>query len=179
MTAWRVLVLPGLGGSGPVHWQTRWETLHGYERVEQRDWDNPRRDVWLAQLKRTVAAGPTPVVLVAHSLGVALAAHFVAVAVPGQIAAALLVAPADVEDARCTPDETRSFAPLPGRRFGFPATLVASQNDPYVRFERAAQLAATWGATLVDLGSAGHINADSGLGDWAAGHDLLRELCRT
>ncbi|HKU44709.1 MAG TPA: alpha/beta hydrolase, partial [Polyangiales bacterium] len=35
-----VLIIPGLGGSGPQHWQTRWEQLHGYRRVEQREWDN-------------------------------------------------------------------------------------------------------------------------------------------
>lgn len=172
-----MLVLPGLGGSGPLHWQTRWERLYGYERVEQRDWDKPERDAWLALLERSVAAAEAPVVLVAHSLGAALAAHFAAAAAPGRITAALLVAPADVEDTHCTPDETRSFAPLPRVRFAFPATLVASRNDPYLRFERAAQLAATWGAQLVDLGAAGHINADSGLGDWAQGHELLRQLC--
>jgi uncharacterized protein len=35
-----ILVIPGLGGSGPEHWQTRWEgRLSTARRVEQDDWD--------------------------------------------------------------------------------------------------------------------------------------------
>ena len=178
MQATRVLSLPGLGGSGPTHWQTLWEARYDYVRVQQLDWDRPTRSAWLTQLRAAVAVEPGPIVLVAHSLGVALAAHFAAEAKPGQIAAALLVAPADVEDVRCTPDATRCFAPLPQRRFDFPASVVASHDDPYLRFERAERLAAAWGARLVDVGNAGHINADSGLGDWPQGHELLLGLCR-
>ena len=38
------LIIPGLGGSGPVHWQTRWqEKLSTARRVEQADWDRPDR----------------------------------------------------------------------------------------------------------------------------------------
>jgi predicted alpha/beta hydrolase family esterase len=176
MHAMRVLSLPGLGSSGPTHWQTRWEQLYGYERVQQHDWEHPTCDAWLTQLRAAVSSGPTPVVLVAHSLGVALVAHFAAQAPAGQIAAALLVAPADVEDVGCTPDATRCFAPLPRLRFGFSTTLVASRNDPYMRFDSAVQLAQVWGARMLDLGAAGHINADSDLGDWAAGHALLQQL---
>ena len=31
-----VLVLPGWRGSGPDHWQTRWQIAHGYRRVGMR-----------------------------------------------------------------------------------------------------------------------------------------------
>jgi predicted alpha/beta hydrolase family esterase len=175
----RVLSLPGLGSSGPAHWQTLWEEQHGYTRVNQDDWERPRLDAWLAQLQAVLAQQPTPVVLVAHSLGAILAAHIAARARAGQIAAALLVAPADVDDDKCTPAETRTFAPVPLASLNFPATLVASRNDPYITFERAAQFAAAWGARLVDAGRVGHINADSGLGNWVAGYELLQELRRS
>jgi len=173
----RVLVLPGLGGSGPTHWQTLWEVQHGYTRVHQDDWEQPELNAWLTRLQAVVAE-QTPVILVAHSLGTMLAAHFAAHAQPGQIAGALLVAPADVEDCQCTPQQTRSFAPVPLTRLGFPATLVASRNDPYAAFERAAQFASAWGAQLQDAGETGHINVESNLGSWPAGHRLLEALCR-
>ena len=70
----------------------------------------------------------------------------------------------------------RGFAPIPAAPLPFPATVVASRNDPYVAFERARAFATAWGAELVDLGDAGHINASSGLGDWAEGRALLAAL---
>ena len=33
-----------------------------------------------------------------------------------------------------------------------------------------------WGAQFIDHGACGHINADSGLGDWPEGRALLRSL---
>jgi predicted alpha/beta hydrolase family esterase len=38
----RVLILPGLGNSGPDHWQSHWERGDAAcRRVEQDDWDAP------------------------------------------------------------------------------------------------------------------------------------------
>ena len=62
-------------------------------------------------------------------------------------------------------------APLP-----FPATVVASEDDPYVTLPRARSFAAAWGATFVDAGPKGHLNADSGLGDWPEGRRHLETL---
>ena len=43
-----ILVIPGLGGSGPDHWQTRWaQKLSTARVVEQENWDQPRRDRWV------------------------------------------------------------------------------------------------------------------------------------
>jgi predicted alpha/beta hydrolase family esterase len=92
------------------------------------------------------------------------------------VRAALMVAPADVDSPAHTPPETRGFAPLPRARLPFPATVVASRNDPYVTIDRARGFAAVWGADFVDAGAAGHINAGSGLGDWAAGRRVLQTL---
>ncbi|HLK91726.1 MAG TPA: alpha/beta fold hydrolase [Polyangia bacterium] len=169
------MIVPGLGGSGPAHWQTRWEALYpAHVRVEQRDWDHPRRAEWLAALASAVAGGP--VVLVAHSLGCALVAHAAAEPWSAAVAAALLVAPADVDSPAHTPPETRDFAPLPLAPLPFPATVVASQDDPYVTLARARSLARAWGAALVDAGPRGHLNADSGLGDWPEGRRHLEAL---
>src|SRR5207244_10360128 len=69
-----VLVLPGWQNSGPLHWQSRWEALHGDVRVEQADWMHPLRGDWMMRLEETICAledrEPAPqVALVAHSLG--------------------------------------------------------------------------------------------------------------
>jgi hypothetical protein len=172
------LTVPGLFGSGPSHWQTLWEKRHGYARVSQDDWERPDVEVWLLRLMAAVRAQPTPPILVAHSLGCALVAHFAERAEPGAIAGALLVAPADVDDPAHTPEETRGFAPLPLSRLGFPAVLVASRDDPFLRFERGAEFAERWGARFVDGGRLGHINADSALGEWTFGERLLEGLRR-
>jgi uncharacterized protein len=179
------LILPGLNGSGPDHWQTRWEALYPrHVRLAQRDWDHPRRDDWLATLDATLgaaagaagatgaagAAGNRSVVLVAHSLGCALVAHAASRPSAGIVAGALLVAPADVDSPVRTPAETRSFAPMPLGPLPFPATVVASENDPYVTLDRARSFAEAWGASFVDAGPRGHLNAASGLGNWPEGH---------
>jgi predicted alpha/beta hydrolase family esterase len=173
-----VLVVPGLGGSGPEHWQTRWEHVHGYVRVEQREWDYPERALWIAELERALAQRGGPCILVAHSLGCAVVAHFVRAAGPAvsRVCGALLVAPADVEDPSRTPDVTRCFAPLPLERLPFPAIVIASADDPFVSPERAKLFAERWGAVFEDFGDKGHINADSKLGAWPEGHRFLEAL---
>jgi len=92
-----------------------------------------------------------------------------------RIRGALLVAPGDVERADLR-EHMPGWAPVVRQRLPFPSVLVASGNDPYCSPERAHELADAWGARRVDLGAAGHINADSGLGDWPQGHALLQEL---
>jgi predicted alpha/beta hydrolase family esterase len=177
----RLLILPGLGGSGPEHWQTRWQTLWelgeaGCARVCQRDWDRPELGEWLATVDDAIAAAGGPVALVAHSLACALVAHGARRPGWASVVAALLVAPADVESPARTPPETRGFAPLPAAPLPFPATVVASHDDPYVELARARDFARRWGARFVDVGVLGHINAASGLGDWPEGRAILDEL---
>ena len=92
-----VLIVPGLGGSGPDHWQSIWQReVPNAERVEQADWDRPVPSDWLRVLAHATAERPGAVV-VAHSLGCILLAHLVERQLRTPIAAALLVAPADVE----------------------------------------------------------------------------------
>jgi predicted alpha/beta hydrolase family esterase len=173
-----VLVLPGYGDSGPGHWQTMWERRHGYTRVVQDDWERPELDAWKRRLSRACDRVGGSVVLVAHSLGCVLVAHVAADRCAERISGALLVAPPDVEEIRHLLPEVASFAPMPMRRLPFPSIVVASRNDPYAEPARVREFAEAWGARLVDVGEAGHINADSNLGDWCEGHRLLEELLR-
>src|SRR5215203_5779610 len=84
-----LLIVPGLGGSGPDHWQTVWaKRLSRCSRVVQRDWDRPDRELWLQALRQAIDAAGAPVVVVAHSLGCALVAHGIS-RWPGLIARAV------------------------------------------------------------------------------------------
>lgn len=108
-----VLILPGLGSSGPEHWQTLWERANpAFSRVEQHDWDKPDREDWIAAPDRAIATQAPPPLLVAHSLSCALVAHWAA-RHKRPLHGAMLVAPADVDAGTRTPPEVRGFAPMP------------------------------------------------------------------
>jgi predicted alpha/beta hydrolase family esterase len=178
MTLSNVLLLPGWQNSGPDHWQSRWETLHGYRRVEQHDWMRPLRGDWTAQLEAVVRDAPEPVVIAAHSLGCILTAWWAAhTGCEHKVRGALLVAPGDVEreDLR---QQIPGWAPIARQRLPFPSLLVASSNDPYCSLARAQGLAADWGAQCIDYGARGHVNAETGLGDWSEGHGWLQQVAR-
>ena len=176
MTDSDVLILPGWQSSGPLHWQSRWEALHGYQRVEQHDWLRPLRGDWIARLEEVLLARAVPVWLVGHSLGCLLVAAWAAHSrQTARVAGALLVAPADPELPALRP-LLRSWAPVQQTRLPFPALLLGSSNDPYCSLVRAQQVAGDWGARFVGLGARGHLNAESGLGDWPEGLASLQAL---
>jgi hypothetical protein len=138
----------------------------------------PLRGDWIARLEDVILQGDAPVVLVAHSLGCIQAAAWAEHSRnTHRVKAALLVAPPEAER-----DDLRQmlpgWAPIVRRPLPFPSVLVASSDDPYGSLEHASALAAQWRSTLHAIGPCGHINADSGLGDWPAGRRLLQELMK-
>lgn len=169
-----VLIVPGLGDSGPEHWQSRWEADEpSWRRVRQADWKRPRCADWVQTLDEAVRSAGGPVVIVAHSLGCATVGHWSRR--DRKIQGALLVAPTDVEASSC-PKGPEGFAPIPLALYAFPSIVVASRDDPYVSLSRARFFAEAWGSAFVTAGSLGHINADSGIGRWEEGRTLLASL---
>jgi uncharacterized protein len=210
-----IFLLPGWLNSGPSHWQSRWETLHGDTRVLQSDWQRPLRGDWCARLDEVISnqlalTKSTPnallkdelfvihsigleanftgensahtdattqpsIVLVAHSLGCHLVAAWAAASRhTAAVRCALLVAPPDVTRDDFPPDMFNWRKPVL-HKLPFPALCVLSSDDPFGSLA-AGQAAAAWGARTVAIGPRGHINGDSGLGDWPAGRALLTEL---
>jgi predicted alpha/beta hydrolase family esterase len=170
-----VLLVPGLGNSSDGHWQRQWQRARGFGCIEQEEWDAPRREDWVARIEAVVGATTGPVHLVAHSLGCCTLAHWSqSTRHAARVHGVLLVAPSDVE-APTYPPGTSGFAPMPLARLPFPAVVVASRDDVYVTLARAEAFAAAWGARLVDIGNAGHINVASGHGPWPEGLALLDE----
>jgi uncharacterized protein len=174
-----VLVLPGLGSSGPEHWQSHWERRDSTcLRVQQDEWDAPACAEWAKRLAASLAQCREPVVLAAHSAACALVAHWAAGAGAGatrQVRGALLVAPSDPLGP-IYPKGPTGFAPVPLLRLPFRSIVVTSTDDPYVRLELAREFASAWGSSIVVLENAGHINAAAGFGPWPEGFELLSQL---
>jgi uncharacterized protein len=166
-----ILIVPGYENSGPDHWQSRWQQrLSTARRVEQDNWEQPERDAWVSRLVSAVEGCRRPVVLVAHSLGVAAVVHAAPRFPHGVVRGAFLVALPDVESVAVRPVEVDpSFAPLPRDPLPFPSLLVASRSDPYCALERAEDFAFAWGSAPIDAGDAGHLNVASGYGPWPEG----------
>lgn len=171
-----VLLLPGYGDSGPAHWQSRWEAADPkrFVRLQQQDWLQPRLEDWIARLESAVADSGPQTRVAAHSLGCLLVAHWSARSrLP--LHAALLVAVPD-PDGPHFPPAAADFANPPLQRLRFPSVVAISDDDPYGSPAYAHRCASAWGSQLTRVGARGHINADSGLGDWPQGLTLLEQL---
>jgi len=175
-TPTRTLLLPGWLNSDATHWQSRWEALHACERVQQADWQWPRRGDWMTRLDDVLLANARPAVLVAHSLGCHLVVSWAAHSQhTGRVCAALLVAPPDTERDDMPPN-LFNWRAIARQRLPFKSLVVSSTDDPYCSPDRSARMASDWGSQAVPLGSHSHINSESGLGDWPEGWALLQQM---
>ncbi|EQD87368.1 hypothetical protein A8924_1760 [Saccharopolyspora erythraea NRRL 2338] len=177
MSEMHVLLLHGMTGSGPWHWQ-QW--LAGrlsaqdvtVEMPALPDPDHPDRDEWLPVLRARLAAVPADAELVvaAHSCGVALWLHH-AVTIGGQTRRAdrvLLVAPPDPQWQH--PDAA-GIVPYPLdaralRKAGGVTRMVAGTGDPYLSMRKAHRLAEALQIELDVIPDGEHLNTDAGYGPW-------------
>lgn len=168
--------VPGLGNSGPEHWQTFFEkTDDDFQRINQVEWDAPKCEDWISTIDKTLSGHDlSTVVLIGHSLGCATIVHW-AVKYQRQIKGALLVAPSDVEAPYYTFPAT-GFSPIPLQRLKFSTIVVASADDVWVSLDRAKYFAEHWGSEFVNIGNAGHINVASGYTNWEEGLEILKRL---
>ncbi len=166
-----ILILPGWQDSGPDHWQGLWlKKYPNAVKVEQKDWMHPKKDEWVSTLNETINRYDE-VILVAHSLGCPTIAHWANEYSSPKVKGALLVATFE----KFVPEIT-GFDPIPLKPFPFKSIVVASSNDPWSPLEVAQKQATAWGAKLVNIGEAGHINTAAGFGDWPEGEKLLNLL---
>jgi uncharacterized protein len=164
-----ILIIPGFGDSGPGHWQSRWESkLPSATRVNQPDWNRADRAQWAGAIANAVDRADKPVVLVAHSIGVAAVAH-AAHMFTKPVAGAFLVGLSDWNREELLPGVPHDFAPIPRNPLAFTSWLIASRNDPWCNYEVAEGFANAWGSKLIDAGESGHINIESGHGPWPEG----------
>ncbi|PXV62855.1 hypothetical protein CLV62_11771 [Dysgonomonas alginatilytica] len=169
-------IIPGLGNSGPEHWQTFFEKSgDNFIRINQQDWDAPNCHEWIKNIDETVSNyDPSTVILIGHSLGCITIAHW-AKQFGKKIKGALLVAPSDIESPLYT-FTSSGFTPICLEKINFDTIIVSSTNDPWVSTKRAELFAESWGSKLISIGDAGHINAESGYGEWQEGLEILKKL---
>ncbi len=178
---YRILTIPGLNNSGPTHWQSLWERKFSRcERIDLGRWDAPDKDEWVERIDHAIAdaTDDEPILVAAHSLGCHAFAHWFAATgglARARLAGALLVAPPDLSRLRHDHGLT-GFADAPSFTSRVPMTVVASDNDPYAKTAHVWRLSRQWDARFVNAGPFGHLNADSGLGDWPYGQYLLASL---
>ncbi|WP_374428365.1 RBBP9/YdeN family alpha/beta hydrolase [Tabrizicola sp.] len=168
----KTLIVPGLDGSPDPHWQHWWAATDPRAlMVDLSDPGRPVPAVWQIELASMILQHPGSI-LVGHSLGAVLIARLLATWPHLRVRGALLVAPAET----LGNDRIGHFGAIPELRMDIPTTVVASRNDPWMSYDRAAHLAQAWGSDLIDLGHAGHINVASGFGPWARGKVLRDAL---
>ncbi|MBP0619440.1 RBBP9/YdeN family alpha/beta hydrolase [Cupriavidus consociatus] len=179
-----VLLVPGLRDHVAEHWQTLLQAqLPNARSVPPLEHDKLSRDARVAALDAALAGIDGPVVLVAHSAGVMITAHWAAQH-RREIRGALLATPADLESPMPAgyPDiatlAQHGWLPIPRSPLPFPTILAASRNDPLATYQRAAEMAGDWGSRLVDLGEVGHLNPAAGYGPWPRATALIDELLR-
>jgi len=168
-----LVIVPGWRNSGPGHWQSLWAQRLSAVRVDmaEDDWQRPKRNVWVQAIARTILSQPGSVIVAAHSLGCIATTHLPS-EVARRISGALLVAPADPERRGVLSD----FAPVPYQPLPYRSVVVASTTDPFCPVRMAGAYARSWGSEVVRLQNAGHINVESGHGEWPLGMALLQSL---
>lgn len=183
-----VLIVPGLRDHAAGHWQTllaadlaaKGRRVRTVPPMGRTDLDCATK---VAAIEREAQAIDGPVVIVAHSGGCVMVAHW-ARQTKRAIEGALLAAPPDFErpmpEGYPTIDELRAsgWLPVPRLTLPFPSVVAASRNDPLGEYGRVAALARDWGSRLFDLGEVGHLNPASGFGKWPRAELFISELTK-
>lgn len=177
-----VLFIPGLRDYVKNHWQTLTAlSLSRSVTVEPLRVDGLSCKARVAAVDAALSSIQSDVIIAAHSAGCLMVAEW-AKNPTRRVRAALLVTPADVENALPpgypTLDALRDngWVPISRQRLPFPSLVVASRNDPLASFERVVGFSKNWGASLYDAGEVGHLNPIAGFGPWPAARDLLQRL---
>ena len=177
-----VLIVPGLRDEVPMHWQTllakQLPKVATVPPMGRADLDCQARVDAIEHVAQQVEG---PLVIVAHSGGCIMVAHW-AQQTRRPVLGALLATPPDFEtpmpEGYPTLAELRDsgWLPVPRTPLPFPSIVAASRNDPLGTFTRVGALACDWGSELVDLGDVGHLNPASGYGPWPLAHAFIEKL---
>lgn len=179
-----VLIVPGLRDHVAEHWQTLLQArLAKVRSVSPLETDKLSCAARVEAIQRELAQVDGPVILVAHSAGALMVAHWAA-RYRHDIKGALLAAPPDLDaqwpQGYPTPETLRAngWDPLPTGPLPFPSMVAASSNDHLASFEAVARLADGWGSELVNCGAVGHLNPAAGFGPWPQAEQFIAALDR-
>ena len=178
-----ILIVPGLREHVPDHWQTLLAAkLPRVWSVAPLEHDKLSCAARVDAIDRALSTIEGPVIIVAHSAGAMMVAHWAAQCAIREVRGALLAAPADLETPMPpgypTTDTLKDhgWLPIPRGTLPFQSVVAASSNDPLTRLDRAREFAQAWGSRFVELGAVGHLNPASGHGEWPRAEAFIREL---
>ena len=170
MTQKRVLLLHGWGGSDFPHWQSLLasEIAKDYGTVsflKFSNFDFPDKNIWKKEALEELSYFK-PDIVICHSLATTLWFHLCNEENIKEVEKLFLVAPPSLE---CEIEELKSFFPIdaPKNLRAKEVLLISSTNDPYMSPQEASALQSSLGVEMEVLKDAGHINTDSGYGEWS------------
>jgi predicted alpha/beta hydrolase family esterase len=161
-----LIFVPENGLPEPSHWLARWSAKLSSARFAFSDGEAASAE----GLVFTAQRAAKPIFFIAYSLGALALAKAAPELKALDVRGAFLVAPPSA-GALETLDGGRWLA-ITREKLPFESVMVASRTDPWARYEESEALAADWGASLIDAGEAGRLDAASGHGPWPEG--LLR-----
>ena len=177
-----VLLVPGWRDHVAQHWQTLLQAgdvrIRSVPPMGREDLDCVSRVEAIERAAQTIEG---PLVLVAHSGGCIMVAHW-AQQTKRAVHGALLATPPDFESPLPEGYPTikqlhaGGWLPVPRKPLPFRSIVALSRNDPLGAPERVAALARDWGSELADLGEVGHLNPASGYGPWPMASTLIAGL---
>ncbi len=165
----RVLILHGWGGSDFPHWQS-WlagEVAKDYGCVsflKLSNIDLPDKDEWINELKHELEEFK-PNIVICHSVANILWFHICNEGKIREVEHLFLVVPPSL---KCDIKELESFFPceIPTKLYAKKPLLITSTNDPYMTMQEADELQKALNIEMLVLQNAGHINSESGYGEW-------------
>jgi len=179
-----VLIVPGLRDHVEAHWQTllaaQLPKVRTVPPMGREDLDCRQR---VQAIEAAMAAIDGPVVLVAHSGGCVMVAHWAHTSAHvHRVVGALLATPPDFDQAMPEGYPTLAalqaggWLPVPRKPLPFRSLVATSDNDPLATRERVLALAKDWLSETVHLGAVGHLNPASGYGEWPMAIGLVERV---
>jgi predicted alpha/beta hydrolase family esterase len=151
------VIVPGFGGLVADRWRGWWRGVDPDAAVvEPPHWSAASLASWCLAVRRAILSNPG-CVAVGHGLGAVVLIHLSAREPSLPVRRALLVSPADVDGAFAGRPEFHSFTPLPDGPLGWPVTVTAAQEDPWIAPAAARSLAARLGAAFEEDEDAGYV----------------------
>ncbi len=165
----KTMLLHGWGGSDYPHWQS-WlagELAKDYGTVSFPLIQHPHfphLNRWKKEVKAHLEDF-RPQTVICHSLANTLWFHLCNEGEIEPVERLLLVAPPKLD---CEIETIKSFFPVhaPKDLYAKSAMLVVSTDDPYMPLDSAWELQERLGIPMKVIENAGHINAQSGYGEW-------------
>ena len=171
----RVLILHGWGGSDFPHWQSHLASkiAKNYGTVSFPLLDNchfPSKNRWIKQVKKILEEFK-PTIVVCHSLANTLW-FWLAQEELREIKQLVMVSPPSLHT---TEKIISTFFPceMPTTLYAKQIDIFVSNNDPWVTIEEAQKIASHYNASFSVIENGGHINADSGYGEFNLVEELL------